>query len=381
MFKVKFDVIIEVMRIGIDCRLWEQTGVGRYTRNIVLNLQTIDINNHYVLFIRSEDKQKILDSGFDAQNKRWKLVEANIRWHSLSEQLRFPAIIRQQKLDLMHFPYFSVPIFYDKAYVVTIHDLIISHFATGKSSTLFYPLYLAKRQAYKKVIRQAAKKAKRIIVPSKATLQELIKLFKISENKIDVIYEAADDRIMQEPVTPPKFEKYFLYVGNAYPHKNLDRLIKAFKKISAEFTDIKLVLVGQKDYFYQRLEKENQSENIVFFGKASDSELASLYAKAVALVSPSLMEGFGLPVLEALSQKCLVLASDIPAFREIAADNALYFNPLEESDIYAKLKDVIQNEMKYRAEKLEKGYDRAQKFSWQKAAEQTLNVYESSLSL
>lgn len=366
------------MKIGIDCRFWGQSGVGRYTRNIVLNLQKIDQSNHFVLFVRKED---LLDIQSKITNPNWKIVEANIRWHSISEQLKFSRLIRKQKLDLMHFPYFSVPISYRKPYVVTIHDLIINHFSTGKASTLFYPLYLFKRQAYKYVIKNAAKNARRIIVPSKATMQEIVDHFKISENKIDVIYEAADEQITKESSSLPKFEKYLLYVGNAYPHKNLKRLIKAFTKIATEFPEIKLVLVGQKDYFYKRLEKENQSENIVFFDKASDSELASLYSKAVALVAPSLMEGFGLPILEAMSQKCLVVCSDIPSFREIAGDNVIYFNPLEENDIYKRLKEVIQNENEYKAEKIEKSFQRAQKFSWEKAAQQTLNVYESSLSL
>ena len=139
------------MRIGIDCRLWEQTGVGRYTKNIVLNLQKIDLRNQYVLFVRKEDLESIQKK---ITNPKWKIVETNIKWHSLSEQLMFPQIINREKLDLMHFPYFSIPILYNKPYVVTIHDLIINHFSTGKASTLIYPLYLAKRQAYKFIIKR-----------------------------------------------------------------------------------------------------------------------------------------------------------------------------------------------------------------------------------
>ncbi|HUD09815.1 MAG TPA: glycosyltransferase family 1 protein [Patescibacteria group bacterium] len=366
------------MRIGIDCRLWEQTGVGRYTRNIVLNLQAIDKKNQYVLFVRPDDSEMIKKQ---IANSKWKIVNVNIKWHSVAEQLRFPSLIKQQKLDLMHFPYFSVPIFYNRPYVVTIHDLIINHFSTGKASTLIYPVYLAKREAYKFIIRQAARNARKIIAPSNATKQEIMDHLKISENKIDVICEASELSSQQSAVGSQKYGKYFLYVGNAYPHKNLERLIQAFKKIVNEHQDLKLILVGQKDYFYQRLEKEYQSDNIIFYGKAGDKELVSLYTNAVALVAPSLMEGFGLPVLEAMSLRCLVVASDIPAFREIAGENALYFNPQDLADIHAKLKNVLENGEKYKEEKLEKAFNKSQQFSWRKAAEQTLNIYESCVGI
>src|ERR1035437_5626990 len=112
------------MRIGIDARLWEQTGVGRYIRNIIANLQKIDKKNHYVLFIRSQDLESV---SAQVKNKNWEIVETNIKWHSLSEQVQFPLVLNKAKLDLVHFPYFSVPILYKKPYVVTIHDLIIDH--------------------------------------------------------------------------------------------------------------------------------------------------------------------------------------------------------------------------------------------------------------
>jgi glycosyltransferase involved in cell wall biosynthesis len=159
-------------------------------------------------------------------------------------------------------------------------------------------------------------------------------------------------------------------------------LIYAFNKISKDNKDLKLILVGQKDFFYKRLEEENAlSERIIFYGKATDRELANLYTNAIALVMPSLMEGFGLPVLEAMSLRCLVVCSDIPAFREIAANSAIYFNPEDANDIKETMKSVYLNNEKYKAEKLEPAFKRSQKYSWKKAAEETLNVYENSLSL
>jgi len=369
------------MRIGIDARLWEQTGVGRYIRNLVVNLQKIDKKNEYVLFIRKEDLESVKK---EIKNPKWSFVEANIKWHSIAEQVELPLLLNKQKLDLVHFPYFSVPISYRKPYVVTIHDLIINHFSTGEASTLAYPLYLGKRVSYQFIIKQAAKRAKRIIVPSVATKEEIIDHLRIPEKKINVIPEASDKNLSpQLPSSKTKtLGKYFLYVGNAYPHKNLTSLIYAFNKISKEVKDLKLILVGHKDFFYQRLEKENTlSDKIVFYGKATDRELSNLYASAIALVMPSLMEGFGLPVLEAMSLKCLVVCSDIPSFKEIASNCAIYFRPEDANDIKETMKSVYVNNEKFRKEKLDAAFKRAQKYSWKKAAEETLNAYESSLSL
>ncbi len=365
------------MKIGIDCRLWEQTGVGRYIRNLILNLQKIDKKNKYVLFVRPQD---FLNLKSKITNPKWKIVKVNIKWHSAAEQVQFPHILYKEKLDLVHFPYFSVPILYKRAYVVTIHDLIIDHFLTGEASTLFFPYYLGKRAAYKLVIKRAVKYAKKIIVPSNSTKEEAIDHLKIPEKKINVIYEASELKpanIKSKTLN----KKYFLYVGNAYPHKNLSSLIYAFNKISKSYPDLTLVLVGQKDYFYQRLEKENKSDKIIFYGKASDRQLANFYSNAIALVMPSLMEGFGLPVLEAMSLKCLVVASNIPSIREIASDSAIYFKPEDPNDIKETMKSVYLNNKKYREEKLETAFKRSQKYSWKKTAIETLNIYESCTHL
>jgi glycosyltransferase involved in cell wall biosynthesis len=365
------------MRIGIDARLWDQTGVGRYIRNLVYNLQKIDKRNSYVLFVR---KQDLISVGKSITNKNWEIVEADIRWHTIAEQIEFPLLLNKHELDLVHFPYFSVPVSYRKPYVVTIHDLIINHFSTGEASTLLYPLYLGKRLSYKFIVNQAARRAKRIIVPSIATKEEIVDNLKINTNKINVIAEAADFKTQNLKLKTSNIEKYFLYVGNAYPHKNLNSLIYAFNKISKEFKDLRLILVGHKDFFYKRLEKESVNDKIIFYGKATDSELANLYSNAVALVIPSLMEGFGLPVLEAMSLKCMVVCSNIPSFKEVAANSAIYFKPEDVNDIKETMKSVYINNEKYKAEKLEIAFKRAQKYSWKKAAEETLTVYDFALA-
>jgi len=142
------------MKIGIDCRLWNETGVGRYARNLVYHLQKFDNENEYVLFVLPKDKNDI-----KIQNLNFKTVEVDIRWHSLKEQLLFPFILKKERLDLVHFPYFSIPILYRGKFVITIHDLILFHHATGKASTLSPFFYRIKLLAYKLVISRAVKKS------------------------------------------------------------------------------------------------------------------------------------------------------------------------------------------------------------------------------
>lgn len=371
------------MRIGIDARLWNETGVGRYIRNLVWELQSLDNKNEYVLFVSKG--LKIEDLRF--KNNNWKVVETNIRWHTVEEQLEFPKILEKEHLDLVHFPYFSVPILYTRPFVITIHDLIINHFPTGKSSTLPSPIYYLKRFGYKFVIKQAAQKAKEVITVSEATKSEIVQHLGVSQDKITVAYEGVEESSKskeQRAKLPFEFKNYFLYVGNAYPHKNLDRLVEAFLLVCKEFPEINLVLVGKKNYFYDRLEKKvqrlNLEKNIMFTGSVTDEELTSLYHHAQALILPSLMEGFGLPGLEAMQSKCLVLASDIPSFKEIYQDAAVYFDPLAIDSLHATIREVLQNKQTFHPY-IQKGEKRAATFSWKKMAEETIKIYESCLSV
>ena len=361
------------MRIGIDGRLWSQTGAGRYIRNLVRELAKIDKKNEYILFVKPEDVKNVK---FEIRNSKFEIVKTNIRWHSLQEQFELPKVLNKYNLSLVHFPYFSVPIFYNRPFVVTIHDLIINHFPTGRASTLPYPLYFLKRFGYQKVLNNAVSRASKIIVPLPFVKEDLIKTLKVSEEKIIVTQEGFDlsiekgkvgDRVLQVSQTP-----YFLYIGNAYPHKNLEILIQGFEKLNSN--NIKLLLVGKDDFFYKRLEKK-KNENVIFLHNVTDSELFYLYSHAVAAVSASLMEGFGLLPLEALGAGTIPVVSDIPAFREVCANVALYFNSKDPSDIAAKLAQASKLIDKEREEILTRGKELLKKFSWEKMAEDTLEIY------
>lgn len=366
------------MLIGIDCRLWKQTGVGRYTQNLVKNLSIIDTKNKYVLFARNEDF-----SGIEKViSKNFKIVACNVKWHSLKEQTEFAGFLNSYNLDLMHFPYFSVPYLYRKKYVVTVHDLIINKFNTGVASTLPLPLYFVKRLGYNLVIKNALSKSVKIIVPSNSVKKDLLSVYKnIKAHKIEVTYEGGLE-INSKLETPNKYGKYLLRIGNFYPHKNVENLLVAFKNVDDK--SLKLILVGKKDFFYKRVEDKIKelgiSDRIVFLDNPKDSDLYSLYKNALATIVPSFMEGFSLTAVEAMSLGCPLLLSDIPVHREICKEAAMYFNPKDVVGIERTINNFLllsdkQKEILYNTEiKLSKDY------SWKKMAAQTLKVYGSSIN-
>lgn len=365
------------MKTGIDCRLWNQTGVGRYIRNLVLELSLIDKENQYVLFVRPQDAEQVRRQ---IKNPKFKIEMTDIRWHSLSEQLTFGKILNKHDLDLVHFPYFSHPISYNRPFVVTIHDLIINHFSTGRASTLPLPFYYLKRFGYQKVLDHAVKNARKIIAPLNCVRDDIAKTLNVPNDKIAVTVEGCDSSIVKgevsEKVNEVTKSPYFLYVGNAYPHKNLERLIEGFEKLNSNKE--KLVLVGKEDFFYKRLRKKKYS-NIIFLHDVTDAELFYLYSNSIAAVSASLMEGFGLLPLEAIGSGTIPLVSDIPAFREVCEDKAIYFDPKDSGDIAKKLELVSGLNKEDREKIIKKGQELLKRFSWKKMAEETLKIYKTSV--
>lgn len=375
------------LRIGIDGRFWYQTGVGRYIKCLANELGKIDKKNSYVLFVLKKDHSEIKKE--IKHLNRIKIVPTSIEWHSFKEQILFPHTISHEQVSLMHFPYFSVPVFYKKPFVITIHDLILHHYPTGQASTLNPLAYKVKYIGYRYILRSAVKRASSIITVSQTTKNEIIKHMHVPKEKIHVTYEGVSPFLTKEMKNnqiPLENETYFLHVGNVYPHKNTDNLLTAymhFKKNDRK--NIKLVFVGRKDYFQELLVKKVHSlhikDDVFFFTDVSDSMLSSFYKHAIALVAPSFMEGFGLPVLEALANSCLVLASNISSFREIAAGAAIYFNPHDVSSIADMLQFASLHTKKTFDKYIQVGQNRSKQFTWEKMAKETVNIYESCTRL
>lgn len=365
------------MKIGIDGRLWNETGVGRYIRALVFELGTVDTHNNYTLFLRKPQFEALV-----LPNARWKKILADVSWHTLAEQFLMPGIYKSAGVDLLHIPYFSVPIMTPVPFVVTVHDLTVSHFATGKATTKPLPIYWLKKLAYQFVITSAIRRARRIIAVSQFVKKQLIDSYHLPDGRVSVTYEAGSLELGKtKTVNLPL--NYILYVGNAHPHKNIESLIKAFELVRHDFPALELVLVGKSDYFYIRLKAavdRKQIPGIKFVGELDNGELFNYYKNARTFIFPSFSEGFGIPGLEAMNLDCPVVASDIPVFREIYQDGAVYFDPKSFRDIAQKIKSVI-SDSKLRDQLIKLGRDRVKYFSWRKMAEKTLEIYENCASL
>jgi glycosyltransferase involved in cell wall biosynthesis len=371
------------MRIGIDARFWGPVGkgLGRYTQKLIENLEKIDTNNQYFVFLKKENFTK-----YKSQNKNFHKVLANYPWYTFSEQLKFPRLLKKYKLDLVHFPHFNVPILYKGKFVVTIHDLILIHFPTVRSSTLSPIIYWIKFLVYKVVIRLAIYRSCKVIAVSQFTKKDILKEYKkVTSKKIIVTYEACEDFSMssssKEDEILSKYaiiKPYLIYVGNVYPHKNPERLVLAMNLVRRKIKGLRLVFVGGEDYFYRRLKKfvsQHKIENIIFADYVPDYELDILYHNAKAYIRPSLYEGFELPPLEAMAKGVPVLSSKHSCAVEILGKSAFYFDPKNIKDISQAIIKVSSDQL-LRKKLIQKGYQQVDRYSWKKMGEITLNLYK-----
>lgn len=318
-------------RLGIDARLINQTGVGSYTRNLLLHvLPLIPADIDIFVFMRSQDMHILT-----TKLKNVHIIKADYTWHSLQEQTTFLRLLHSYKLDLMHFTYFSFPMLYMRPFVITIHDITPLLFATGKASTRNILLYKGKFIAYKLLMKAAVYKPKAILTPTESVKNDILKMFpKVQSSRIHVTYEGIPECHILG-AAPKKSAhiyptSYYLYVGNFYPHKNIPALLHAFKEVR---TDAHLILAGPEDHFSHRMKsltsKLALTDKVHFFHALDHSELAYLYAHAKALIHPSKAEGFGLTLLEASAYSCPIIASDIPVIRETMSDNFIPFDPAD----------------------------------------------------
>jgi glycosyltransferase involved in cell wall biosynthesis len=381
------------MRIGIDARFFGPIGkgLGRYTQKLIEKLEKIsaqggsasggDFECEFFIFLGKENFEE-----YQVKNPRFKKVLANYRWYSFSEQLFFPLLLRKYDLDLMHFPHFNVPLAYGKKFIVTIHDLILIHFPTVKNTTLNPLFYWLKFLAYRLIISSAIRRSEKIITVSQFTKKDILKNYaKVPENKIKVTHEACEDFCILSPNKDEEIlarygiiKPYLIYVGNAYPHKNLEKLIEAFLSLSAKYPALSLVLVGKEDYFYLRLKKlveRKKVQKIIFAGYVPDYELDTLQHNAEAYVFPSLYEGFGLPPLEAMSKGTPVISCGHACMREILEDSAYYFDGNDTQAIATAIEKIVTDDG-LRNKLIASGYEQIKKYSWKKMAMETLEIYE-----
>lgn len=374
----------KIMRIAIDGRLINESGVGRYIRNLLKNISSLDKENEYFILLKKRDMNNF------KYGENFTNIEADFNWYSLNEQIKLPKILTDLNLDLAHFPHFNVPVFYKGKFVVTIHDLIHQHFKMKRATSLDPLTYKIKQFGYKKVFNFAVKKSQKILVPSEFVKKQLAEEWKVESSKVVVTHEGVDEKILkiknkQKSSLQLKFleklgikKPYIFYVGNAHPHKNIEGLIKAFKKIKEKNKNLNLVLAGGDHYFWKRIKEEYKDQGIIYPGYVTDDSLVALFSNAEMYVMPSFEEGFGIPVLESFACKCPVVCSNIGALKEVGKEGCVYFDPKNVDDIAEKITQVLGNE-NLKKKLILNGEKRLNDFSWKKLAEETLNLYKSSI--
>jgi len=377
------------MKVLIDARLYglENAGVGRYIINLIEELKKQKEGEKYVILLRKKY--------FNSLNfpDGWKKVLADFGHYTLSEQFKLEKIIKKEYPDIVHFPHFNIPAAYKGNFIVTIHDMTM-HRQGRVATKLPLPIYYAKRLPYKYIFRKAVKKSLKIIVPSNSIKRDLVEYFKVDDEKIIVTYEGIDEELILRgkndavPSVPMKYKlkgkKYLLYVGNAYPHKNLKRVIEAVKYLNEEKKlDVIFAIASSRDHFIRELEKDTKKlkaeKYVKLLGFVPDKDLVNLYGNSLGFVYPSLAEGFGLPGIEALHAGTLLLASNISVFREIYGDNAFFFNPYDFSSISKTIENVMKVKAKERSRIINKSKAFISRYSWEKMAKQTLKVYKDAL--
>lgn len=298
---------------------------------------------------------------------------------TFDEQIGFKRQLDQLHPDLVHFAAVQQPVWYRGTVVTTIQDLTTLRFRNPAKNPLTFML---KQQVYRWVNWRVAHKSKLLITPTEFVKQDIAAFAHIDPAKITVTLESADDLPTPAEVVDIVGDKQFImYVGRPTPHKNLERLTQAFAKLQADHPHLYLVLAGKKDANYQRIETLIQRQgiaNIIFTGYVSDQQLRWLYEHCRAYVFPSLSEGFGLPGLEAMRHGAPVISSNATCLPEVNGDAALYFDPLDITDMAAKIADVLQDE-NLRQRLIISGQTHVATFSWQRMAEQTLGVYRQAL--
>lgn len=359
--------------ITIDIRMINHSGIGTYIQNIVPILLEKRQNDKFFLIGKNNEIKQ--HSWINKKNVT--VINCDSPIYSITEQFALKKLI-PKSTSLFWSPHYNIPLFYRGKLITTIHDVF--HLAFPEQLSLTQKLY-------SKIMFKAVNfKSNLIVTVSNFSKKELIEKNKTNFQKIRVVHNGVN-RIENPKIKQTNNDllskSYLLYVGNVKPHKNLSNLLDAFEIIQ-EKENIDLIIVGKKDGFITPDKKvlkkaESLGSKVIFTGFISDELLAEYYKNAIALVFPSLYEGFGLPPLEAMVMKCPVISSNKASLPEVCQDSALYFNPESVTDIAEKIQTLLKDQ-KLQVEFKNKGVRHVQSFSWKKAAEETLTVMDEVIS-
>lgn len=371
------------MRIGIDARMLHKAGIRRYTTELIYNLSEIDPDNQYCLYLPPQGE--IHDIA--PLNANFEPVYLNAPLFSLKEQFLFVSHIKKSKLDLLHTTFdFGAPLWPVKNVVVTVHDVF---FGPGT----FFRNYKTKMM-YQILTRYSVKKSTAIIVVSEFIKKKLLHYIPLNDKKIKNITVIPNGIGSEFKSSAPQEElqyirkkygfnrKYLLCVGSfASRIKNLPRILEAYSRLPESIlANFQLIIAGE---FFSRvpeasavIKKLEAHNSVLCLGYVPDEDLPALYRHAEVFVFPSLHEGFGIPIVEAMASGTPVITSNTSAMPEIAGNAAIFVDPYNVKEISERMAEILMNE-NLRDMLTERGFAQAQKYSWHKTAQKTLEVYQS----
>jgi glycosyltransferase involved in cell wall biosynthesis len=378
------------MIIGVDgneANVKEKVGVSFYTLKLLEHFKKkANKNLMFITYLRDKPSD---DLPREDANFIYEVVNGKFLWSQLYLPLAlYKNRLSKHKIDVFFSPAHYSPRFCPVPFIVTIHDL----------SYFYYPEEFLKKDLYQLTnwTKKSVDKSKRIIAVSKTTKKDIVKFYQIPEAKIEVVYNGYEKKVKNQKSRPKaqakglsafggdrpmdeKIEKnkYILYVGTIQPRKNLLTLIRAFEMYNKQFPEFKLVIAGKKGWLYddifEEVKQRKLNNKIIFTGYLPSEKINWLYENAFCFVLPSLYEGFGIPLLEAMSFNCPVISSFTSSLPEVGDEACLYFDPKNEVNLYEKLVSLKENE-NLRQELIEKGKKRVKLFSWSKCAQETLEV-------
>jgi glycosyltransferase involved in cell wall biosynthesis len=364
------------MRVAIDARKLHDFGIGTYIRNLLRHLARLDRESEFVLLVGESDMAVASHLG-----RNFRTVLESAPNYSFQEQIRIPWALHRERPDVFHAPHYILPVGVRCRSVVTIHDCI----------HLMFPQYLPNRMAYayaRASMWSAARKSARILTVSEASKRDILHFFRVPAEKIEVVYNAIDERFWNRPDegdvsrVRERYQltsRFVLYVGNIKPHKNLVRLIEAFDLVRKRgLDDVKLLIIGDEISKLPALRRavhgHKLHKEVRFLGYVRDETLAILYRLASAFAFPSLYEGFGLPALEAMASGTPVVTSNVSSLPEVVGNAAVLVDPYDVEAIADGLIRVL-TDTSLAGELSRRGLVRARDFSWERSVARTHEIY------
>jgi glycosyltransferase involved in cell wall biosynthesis len=365
-------------RLGIDARKLDDFGIGSYLQGLLGELVELAAADDVVVLVLPENRDLLPELP-----ERWRIVELDAAGYSLKEQWALPLAALRAGIQVLHVPHYVIPLLYPGRIVVTIHDII----------HVLFPEFLPHQLGFayaRFLIRAAVRRSRRIVTVSRTTADDLQRLFGASGDRLEVIPNGvhADFLAAGDPATdaallahlgvsPP----YLLHVGNHKPHKNAEGVLKAYQLlVHGDAREVPpLLLAGgfaPDGPLAQRARSMGLGGRVRCLGHIGRGELAALFRGAALFVYPTLYEGFGLPVLEAMACGAPVVAGDVAAIREVAGDGVIRVNPRDVVELAAAIRHVLDRP-EVQGELRQKGRACADRYHWRRTAEATLAAYRA----